>query len=153
MRKKNSVVLRFFGVVHLVFAAWGVYLISQLRFFGVEPDPPYAPYATEVFVVRTIINLVFLTVLVFAGIFLLRLRIQGVRVSNALFISMIVYFAAGVMLGGEGAIGMSIAATAGTGEMGTAPQMLTGYPIISLIVLNLARRKLLKQQSTKSNHA
>ena len=39
-------------------------------------------------------------------------------------------------------IGMSLGAVEGIGNMGTNLQMLTAYPLIALIALNLARRHL-----------
>jgi len=39
-------------------------------------------------------------------------------------------------------IGSSIAAASGIGEIGTAPQILTGYPLIALVITNIAFRKL-----------
>jgi hypothetical protein len=42
---------------------------------------------------------------------------------------------------------MSLGATAGIGNMGTNLQLLTGYPLIALIALNLARRHLDRKRS------
>lgn len=39
-------------------------------------------------------------------------------------------------------VGMSLGAVGGIGNMGTNLQFLTGYPLIALIAVNLARRHL-----------
>ena len=44
-------------------------------------------------------------------------------------------------------IGMSLAAVAGIGSMGTALQFLTAYPLIALVALNLARRHMDRNRS------
>jgi nitrate/nitrite transporter NarK len=44
-------------------------------------------------------------------------------------------------------IGMSLGATAGIGNMGTNLQSLTAYPLIALVALNIARRRLDRNRS------
>jgi len=106
------------------------------------------PYAEQAFLVRTGISVVFLLVQVVAGIHLIRLRQSGIRISNVLFMSMILYFLAGpiLFLTGSGPIRDSIAVTTGAGNIGIGLQLITGYPVIALIVLNLVHRKLRPKQ-------
>ncbi|MEE8199814.1 MAG: hypothetical protein V3R29_01480 [Candidatus Acidoferrales bacterium] len=156
------VVLRGFGLLHIAFGVWGIYfLLWAVVGYAVrwnEPRNPDLPYLREVFAVRTTINIVFLVVLFFAGIWLLRLRTQGVRASNWLFISFIAYFFADSLqfivefslYGDIGPVGRSIGATAGTGNMGTVPLLLTGYPIIALIGLNVAHKSFRQKKTSAS---
>jgi cbb3-type cytochrome oxidase subunit 1 len=146
----SAVVFRLFGTLHILFGAYGFYVvllilvnIASAGHFSL--DDASAPYATESFVVMTAINLIFIGVLLFAGIQLLQLRAEAVRISNWLFLCMIMYEAVllldSLFLDPGAALSMSISAAYGIGNMGIAPQVLTGYPIIALIALNLARRK------------
>ena len=140
-------VLRGFGALDLLFVAFGLYLIASGLTapggFTRAPDPEL-PFLTEAYVLRTIINLVFLAVETVAGVLLLRGQLLGVSLSNVLFAAMMADFLIPVWdLFGRG-FASSIAAVGGTGNMGTAPQIITAYPLIALIGLNLARRKLKK---------
>jgi len=84
------------------------------------------------------VNLVLLSIQMLAALRLLRLKESGVRLTNVFCVALYIYEPFGTFFGfGEG-IGMSLGATAGTGNMGTAPQFLTGYPILAFIALNLA---------------
>ncbi len=144
-------ILRLFGILHLLYGGLGLYLLFHGVFLSLSlgslhrVPPTYAPYRLEAYILRTSINLIFLIILVIAGLLLLRARRQGVRLSNVLFIAMIVYVLDPFYLGlfGE-AFRSSMAATAGTGGVGITLQIVTGYPLICLIALNLAARKLPK---------
>ncbi len=145
------IVLRTFGVLHLAFGALGFYLLfGAVAAYATNPDrvhDPEVPYKVEAFIVRTSINFVFLVLLFFAGLWLLKLRSQGVRLSNWLFVFKIIYFLAPPFLfRGTGPLAMSIAATGGTGEMGTTPMLITGYPILALIGLNISYKYLTKRK-------
>jgi hypothetical protein len=124
---------------------YGLYLLilTLYRFvvgFDYAPDPEI-PYHIEAFFLRTGLNLLFLAAIIFAGIKLLLAREKGVQLSNKLFVLMILYFLEPFsrLLGPE--FGISMGATAGTGNMGISPILLTGYPLIALIVLNVVRVK------------
>jgi hypothetical protein len=150
--------LRTFGWLHLGFGIFGFYfLLWAVVRYAVnwhEPSDPAMPYTKEASLVRTAINLVFLVILMWAGLMLLRLRPQAVRASNSLFVAMIGYFFLDNFLfilefslfRHIGPVGSSIGATAGIGEMGTVLMFITGYPLIALLGLNLARKFLAKQQ-------
>jgi hypothetical protein len=157
-RNWPKLLLRSFGSLHLAFGIFGFYfLLWAVVGYAVnwhEPSDPTIPHTKEAFLVRTAVNLGFLVILMWAGLMLLRLRPQAVRVSNWLFVAMIGYFSLGSFLfilefsrfGHIGPVGSSIGATAGIGEMGTAPVFITGYPLFALLGLNLARKFLVKQQ-------
>jgi hypothetical protein len=92
----------------------------------------------------TTVNLVLLTLLIFGGIRLLQLRTLGVGICNAAFAGEIAYFMTlGILWRAVSpSISMSIAAATGVGSMGLTPQLICGYPLVALIFLNLARRRL-----------
>jgi len=91
----------------------------------------------------TAINVSLLAVLVFAGVRLLQLRPRGVTLCNVLFVAEVLYFFCIPWSPNfPRSVSMSIAGATGVGNMGIAPQLLTAYPIIALIALSLARRKL-----------
>jgi hypothetical protein len=140
--------LTLFGVLHLLFGALGLYLLSiGVRLFVSSgaldrPVETSYPYYREAFVLRASMNLVFMIVLVIAGFFLIQSRQRGVQLSNVLFIAMIVYFVdpfSGFF--GE-AFRRSMAVSAGIGDVGITWAMITGYPVVCLIALNVAGRKL-----------
>jgi hypothetical protein len=142
--------LKVFGSLHLVYGAQasyylaiGVLLSVTSGFFDKPVDPTY-PYEKEAYITRMCVNVIFLIVLFIAGFLLLRVRRQGVLLSNVLFIAMIVYlfdpFSA--LLGEDFRRSMSV--TAGIGCVPLGWMLLTGYPIICLVVLNLAQRRLPK---------
>jgi hypothetical protein len=150
----SRVVLNLFGILHSLFAAYGFYLVvSVMVGFAAEgqmpPQDSQVPYLLESFVVMTAMNLAFIVVLLFAGISLIHSRTAAIRLSNWLFLLMIVYEAALLFRGwvlpvGE-TISAGIAAAYGVGNIGLAPQVLTGYPIIALIGLNLTKRRMEKK--------
>ena len=79
------------------------------------------------------------------------IRRQGAVFSNYVFSLEILFFALSSLvaleLGMSGnaaavSVGMSLGAVGGIGNMGTNLQFLTGYPLIALIAVNLARRHL-----------
>ncbi len=147
-----KIVVRIFGVLHLILVAIGVYLFStgiSLAVFS-KPSDPFSeyPYEMQAYVLRTAANLVFLVTLLAAAVLLLRLRYLGVVLSNVLFIAMIVYLLDPFSFFlGEG-FARSMAVTAGINAP-MMPVLYTGYPVVSLIVLNLAGRRLKRLQPTE----
>jgi len=87
--------------------------------------------------------------LVLAGYWLLRLRRRGVILSNFVYSFEILYFLVADMISlalimspnkVKQSIGFSMAGQ--SGNMGIALQVITWYPEIALIVLNIARRRM-----------
>ncbi len=152
MRRWASVVLRAFAVVNVLFAAVGLYYLTRtvLHAYARTPLPDDPAYYSQALYARSSINLLFLLALLAGSAYLWRLQRWGIVLCNIVFAGEILYFLGGVffiffsiLAGGKIAlIGSSLAASAGTGNMGIAAQHLTGYPIIALIVLNIAYRKL-----------
>lgn len=152
MRPWAGVVLRAFAIVNVLFATFGLYFLVRtvLGVYASGPRPDHLPFYPQAFYGRSIINLLFLLALLVGSVFLWRLQRRGLVICNIVFAGEILYFLATVLFGFASIfatgiialIGDSIAATAGTGNMGINAQLLTGYPIIALIVLNIAFRKL-----------
>jgi hypothetical protein len=108
---------------------------------------PGAPYVRQAYFVLALVDLGCLLLLTVGGVYLLRLNRLGLRICNLVFPVEIGWFLAGScvplalgMSGGKWAsLGRSIAAAGGIGSLGSAPQILVGYPVFALIFLNLAR--------------
>ena len=139
--------LKVFEFLHIALALFGLWLVVPhllTRRPLDQPLGPGMPYIEQAFLVMTGINLLLLLVEALAGILLLRLRPTGIHISNVLFTLMILSFLAHPVLfvSGRGPVRDSIAAAAGAGNIGIVFQLLIGYPVIALVVLNLLRRKL-----------
>jgi len=146
LAKWPAFVFRGFGIANLIFASVGLLFLAESAFairqrlVGNMPDQPYF---LLVFWTMTTVNIVLLTFLIFGGIRLLQLRTLGVVVCNAVFAGEIAYFiAVSILWFPANHLSMSIAAATGIGSMGLSPQLICGYPVVALIFLNLARRRL-----------
>lgn len=146
--KWATFVFRGFGIANFIFASVGLFFLAASVFAMRETavgNTPEQPYFLLAFWTLSTVNLVLLTLLVFGGIKLLQLRTLGVVVCNAVFVAEITYFMAlGSLWNATSSpsVSMSIAAATGVGSMGLSPQLICGYPLVALIFLNLARRRL-----------
>ena len=146
----NRRIIRTIGTVSILFALFGGYLtvtgvprvLPRLR------DSPDQPYVREAYSVMTFVDLCCLITVAVGGAYLLRLRRAGLIISNVGFAVEIGWFLAdGLLLpliwtmsgGRADALTHSIAGATGIGSIGTTPQIITGYPVLALIFLNLAR--------------
>jgi hypothetical protein len=139
-----------FGCANLFFVAVGLYFQVETLFSVGRRHRPIegAPYDIEAFYIMTAMEFVSLVLLAVAGFYLLRLNRKGLLLCNvvfayeiaSLFVSSVLELALGMAGGKWALVGGSMAAAGGIGGMGTAPQILIGYPLIGLIVLNIARR-------------
>ena len=153
MKRWPEISIRFFGALQWLLCAVGLWFLFQTvftftvrrEFFGDNP------FQARIFYARSVINLVFIALLIWAGYLLLKLERRGVIATNWTLISEFGYFlltiAVGLAFGLSGRenlelIGNAMGATAGIGDMGIAPHFVSGYPILALLVLNLARWKL-----------
>lgn len=154
MKSWPRVTLRTFAVLHILMASEGLALgtVHQLRqlLSGAILTNVAEPYVHQVFLVDTTFDAFCLVLLIPAGLALWRLDRRGVRLSNVILGSEIVYLLLESQLtvwlqflGHKAAlIGLSIAAATGIGGLGTALQLMTGYPLVGLIAINVAWRKL-----------
>jgi hypothetical protein len=153
MTEWGKLLVRSFGVLHLVYGAVGILfqLRGLLRISRVQLDK--YPYERPVYYFDVTVEMFFVFALIVAGLLLIRLSRRGVILSNCIFTVEIVLFVAeslvslefGMHGGSAAAIGMGMAAVGGIGHMGTAAQFITGYPVIALVGLNIARRRLDRQ--------
>jgi hypothetical protein len=131
------------GLLFLLPTVWSV------RIGAVENAPTNSYFATW-FWAMAFINLCFLALLVVGGVQLFRLRPSGVTICNAVFVGEIIYFlVTGVLWSAlPRTLSMGMAAATGVGNMGLSTQLISGYPLVALICLNLARRKQTKTHAT-----
>jgi len=103
-----------------------------------------APYLLQAFWTMTAINFILLVSLAIGSVRLLQLKPRGVTICSSVFAAEILYFTLVAMLWFpfSAAFSMSIAGATGIGEMGIAPQVLSGYPLVALGALYFARKRL-----------
>lgn len=143
-------IIRAIAVLNILFAAFGGYAAAA----GAAPiiarvhNSPAEPYVRQVYFISTFVAAGCLIMLVVGAAYLLRLNRLGLRICNVVFAIEIAWFLANalllpliwVMSGGRAhAFTDSIAGATGIGGIGTTPQIVTGYPVLALIFLNLAR--------------
>jgi hypothetical protein len=145
---------RSFGVLHLIYGAVGIYFLSETFVRTLRaPQLGTYPYERQLFYFDISLEAFFVCALIVAGLWLIRFSRRGVTLSNYIFTIETALFVAESLLslelgmhgGSAAAIGMSIGALGGIGHMGTAVQFITGYPVIALVGLNVARHRLDRQ--------
>ena len=157
MTSWGRTLIRSFGVLHLIYGAVGSLFLLH-TFLRILPDSAQLgkyPYERQMYYLSVVVEVSFVSALIVAGVWLIRLSRRGVTLSNYLFTVEIAFwlayslFSVGLtMHGGNAAgLGMSMGAVAGVGGMATAVQLITGYPLIALAGLNIARRQLDRQGS------
>ena len=143
-RKWPGYVLIAFGIANMLYALGGLCFALPVMFWfhtTFEPDPEL-PYFAQAFFTMASINIFFLVCLIVTGFYLIRKTFKVILFCNILFALELIYFLSiGFFCWPNPRFGMSIAAATGIGNMGIAWQIMTGYPIIGLIVLNIARAK------------
>jgi hypothetical protein len=127
-------------------------IVAAVRLFRITPphaDDP--PYFAQAFYAASAINLVCVVAVFVAGVYLWRVRRAGRILSNAAFTFELAYFfldfsvirlvlriaGVGVAIGRD-----AIASVGGIGNMGIGLQIIIGYPLIALVVVNIAYRRL-----------
>ena len=124
-------------------------MVDVPRIKGAGVDPGF-PYRFQVYVLDTIVCFLCLVFLAKAGAALWHLDRKGLWLSNAVLGFEIIWYLVGSglsvgLLMGNGQlklIGSSMIAASGDGEIAIAPQVLTGYPVIAMVITNIAFRKL-----------
>jgi hypothetical protein len=151
MRDWGRVLIRSFGIANWLFGLIGAcFLIGTQWIVHVRhlwPDRYDA--RAHYFLITT--NALFVLATFLTGYWLILVHKRGVVFSNCLFSAEILFFVLSAIvdrsLDASGnatavSVGRSLGAMDGVGNMGIAPQILTAYPVIALIVLNLARKRL-----------
>ncbi|HEV2245538.1 MAG TPA: hypothetical protein VGW37_02695 [Terriglobia bacterium] len=140
--------IRALAIANGIFVLGGLYLLVDAieRNYEFGRLAPPEPYYAQVFYARSLLNLGFLVGLAVASVGIWRLMPSGRRLCNAVLVggvlyvvSMSVFEVTTAFCGGTlELLGRALAASGGTGNMGIAPQVVTGYPVIALVILNLA---------------
>ena len=149
MRPWARILIRSFGIVNWLYGLTGSYFLLD----GLRRANRFGPnlYEAEAYYFYVAMNALFLFVLFLAGYWLILIRRRGAILSNYVFSAEILFFVMSSFLSlhlamssnpRTASVGMSLGATAGIGNMGTAPQILTAYPLIALVAVNLARRSM-----------
>jgi len=152
----GRILIRSFGIANWFYGLTGSYfLVDGLRrdhHFRFGPNP----YDARAYYFYVAVNAVFLFAYFLAGYWLILIRRRGVILSNYIFPMEILFFILSSLVSlrlamssnpRAASVGMSLGAMAGIGNMGTALQLLTGYPLIALVALNLARRHMNRNRS------
>ena len=140
--------MRVLACIHLAFLGYGLYLMadSGMQFYRNPPADVARPFWAMV-----LINLILMSFLSYAASLLWRRRALGLKVSLAVFAAEFVYFfAIGAIWAFGGQIATSAAGATGIGNMGLAPQELTGYPVIggviaAILLFRTRRRSVIAQ--------
>ena len=153
MKSWSALTLRIFGVLHILIGLVGISEVVWMYFTSAPralvPDPRY-PYALPFYCVYTIVVLLCLVFLIRAGVALWRLEPRGRWLSNVVLSFEVISCWAEwetilvlLPLWGDKAKGVedSMLVASGTWISGDL-QLLTGYPLIALIAINLAYRRL-----------
>jgi hypothetical protein len=153
MRNWGRTLIRSFGIANWFYGLTGAYfLVAGLRFNHFGPSP----YEKEAYYFYVAINALFLFGILLSGYWLILIRRRGVVLSNYVFSLEILFFVVSTLVSLHLAmssdprtvsVGMSLGAVGGIGNMGTALQLITGYPLIALGALNLARRHVDRNRS------
>jgi hypothetical protein len=153
MKSWPATTLRVFGILHILIGLLGisevvwVYFTSAPR--ALVPSPQY-PYALPFYCVYTIVVLLCLVFLIRAGVALWRLEPRGRWLSNVVLSFEVIWCWAEwetilvlLPLWGDKAkyLEDSMLVASGTWISGEL-QVLTGYPLIALVAINLAYRRL-----------
>jgi hypothetical protein len=144
--------IRAFAILNLLMGLEGLaaLLDSVITRLTCDPWPQDPPYLAQAYYMRSAINLVFVILTIVSGVYLWRLRRRGWTMCKVLFIGQIAYFfidwfdfLLSWVMGEQGALlSRAFGASGGTGNMGTAIQTITAYPVIALIGLMIAYGRL-----------
>src|SRR5208282_380527 len=151
MKDWRKFVVCLFGLLDFLYGAAGAYFVLDGLVRVRQNVQHLAKFRYEpiAFDVELAINALLLAGLIVTGYWLVRLDRRGTVLSNCVFSFEILFWVATTVVGL--ALAMShnktaeevsngMAAVAGIANMGTALQILTGYPIIGLVVLNIVRK-------------
>lgn len=142
-------VFRVFAIANFILAGLGLLFLAPVTMWvvlvGAVGKTSAYPYFLRAFWTMTATNIVLLTLLIFGGIRLLQLRTSGVALCNAVFVAEILYVIAVGFLWTTAvstSVSGSVGAASGVGSVGLSPQLICGYPLLALVCLNLARKRL-----------
>jgi len=158
MKRYYTIIVTVFAIANFLFAASGGWLLYEtVRNYYHATTRSFNPVVVAhslavTFFTMTWINGIFLCLLIFAAVLLVRFRLSGITFCMTVFAVEIGYFMATTLLSTSGISWFKdVGGAEGIGNMGLAPQILTGYPLIGLISLFLIRRNLRRQSEAESS--
>jgi hypothetical protein len=158
MKRYYTIIVTVFAIANFLFAACGGWLLYETvrNYYHAttgSSNPVVDSHGFAVtFFTLTWINGIFLCLLILAAVLLLRFRLSGITFCMTVFAAEIGYFMATTLLSTSGISWFrDVGGAEGIGNMGLAPQILTGYPLIGLISLFLVRRNLRRKPEAKSS--
>jgi hypothetical protein len=151
----GSKIVRIIGIANIIVGTLGLCFLAWtlLEFIHRKPHPAGLPYFIPAYYAMTTMSIGYLLLLVLAGFWLKSLHRKGYILSLVVYSAEIAYFLAigalGAALSGNAsqmsnAIDSSVSGAYGIGNIGLAPQLITGYPLIAFFAVILAVRKLKK---------
>ena len=139
--------IKVFGVLNLVFSAVGLWVALQtIAHPGHLLESRDSPFLVEAFYTMTALNLLFVLAIALSGVFLLIAGVRGIAFANVVFMAEVLYFVASLWPV-SGQVGHSITEAYGIGNVAIMAQMVVGYPLVALVVLNLVRNRLRKSSA------
>lgn len=128
------------------------YMISLQALLASVPYDPGQPYLPQAFYLFTAVEFTCLVTGLVSAVPLWRLKHGGLLLCNILFAFELLYLLAqaSLVLVLPASLSLSIAGASGIGGLGLAAQYVTGYPLIALIALNLAYRRLRRTEMQES---
>lgn len=153
-----TVVIRAFAILNVALCAFGLwaatYGLARTASSVRAHYDPSQPYLLQVFYVDSAVDFICLVFGLISAVPLWQRKRGGLILCNLLFGFELLYLLAEgfLSLAGNsshqilGDLAWSVAGAAGIGGLGLALQYVTAYPIIALIALNMAYRKLRRTQ-------
>jgi hypothetical protein len=130
-----------FGIANMLLVAAGAVLTAQTLSSFRPVYTAAAPYTVQAFRVMVSINVLFLLSLAVTGRYLIKRDMRIIRFCNILFCIEPLYFVAVALMWLNSKYGMSVGTATGVANEASTIQLITGYPIIALVLLNIARLK------------
>ena len=144
--------IRIFAVFNIAFGIIGIAAVLSFLYgrLWLGNLPLALPYYAEAYLFKSGINVLFALAAIWAGPQLWRFRPRAKTVCNVLFCGEIAYFCAGVVLfviatlwdGKLSVLSNAVERSAATADVGIVLQLATGYPVIALVGINLAYKRI-----------
>lgn len=158
MKRYSAIIVTVFAIANSLFASRGGWFVFEtvsnyIRVTTRSSNPIVVTHSFAVtFFIVTGINVLFLCLLIVATMLLLRFRLSGITFCIAVFVAEIVYYIGITPLAMSGiSLFKDLGEVEAIGNMGLGPQILTGYPLIGLVILVLVRRNLRRIPEVKSS--
>lgn len=155
-RSWSAKTIRLFAILNVVLCSFGLWAVIYGFAAGPSgvkiPYDPGQPYLPQMFYLFTAVEFMCLVAGLVSAVPLWQLKHGGLLLCNILFTFELLYLLAQSFLALvlPASLSSSVAGASGIGGLGLAAQYVTAYPLIALIALNLAYRRLQKTQMQES---